>query len=65
MLIKFTQALHSEQEGTAFTPRRCAPVFTHSEFHDVNGTRAIMKRLPKYLWLTAERVAEDGYRAVM
>ena len=24
-----------------------------------------MSRLPKFLWLSAERVAEEGYRAVM
>jgi len=31
----------------------------------VNGTRAEMGRLPKFMWLSAERVAEAGYRAVM
>ena len=65
MLIKFTQALHSEQEGTGVYVSALCPGFTYSEFHDVNGTRTSLRRSPKFLWLTAERVAEDGYRALM
>ena len=65
MLIKFSQALHSEQEGTGVHATALCPGFTYSEFHDVNGTRASMSRMPKFMWLTAEHVAEDGYRAVM
>jgi short-subunit dehydrogenase len=65
MLIKFSQALHSEQKGTGVFVSVLCPGFTISEFHDVNGTRAEMRRLPKFMWLSAERVAEAGYRAVM
>ena len=65
MLIKFSQSLHSEQLGTGVFVSALCPGFTLSEFHDVNGTRAGMNRLPKFMWLSAERVAEDGYRAVM
>src|SRR6202521_4558495 len=65
MLIKFSQSLHSEQKGTAVFVSALCPGFTYSEFHDVNGTRAEMRRLPKFMWLSAERVAEEGYRAVM
>jgi short-subunit dehydrogenase len=65
MLIKFSQALHSEQKGSGVFVSALCPGFTASEFHDVNGTRAEMRRLPKFMWLSAERVAEEGYRAVM
>ena len=65
MLIKFSQSLHSEQKGTGVFVSALCPGFTSSEFHDVNGTRAEMRRLPKFMWLSAERVAEEGYRAVM
>lgn len=65
MLIKFSQSLHSEQKGTGVFVSALCPGFTYSEFHDVNGTRAEMRRLPKFMWLSAERVAEEGYRAVM
>jgi short-subunit dehydrogenase len=65
MLIKMSQSLHSEQQGTGVFVSALCPGFTYSEFHDVNGTRAAMSRLPKFLWLTSERVAEEGYRAMM
>jgi short-subunit dehydrogenase len=65
MLIKMSQSLHSEQQGTGVFVSALCPGFTYSEFHDVNGTRAALNRLPKFLWLTSERVAQDGYRALM
>ena len=65
LMIKFSQSLHSEQSETGVFVSALCPGFTFSEFHDVSGTRAAMNRLPKFLWLSAERVAEDGYRALM
>ena len=65
MLIKMSQSLHSEQQGTGVFVSALCPGFTYSEFHDINGTRAAMSRLPRFLWLTAERVSREGYRAVM
>jgi short-subunit dehydrogenase len=65
MLIKMSQSLHSEQKGTGVHVTALCPGFTYSEFHDVTGTRAELRRLPKMMWLSAERVARDGYDAVM
>jgi len=65
MLIKFSQSLHSEQKGTGVHVTALCPGFTYTEFHDVTGTRASMNRLPKILWLSAERVASEGYDMVM
>jgi hypothetical protein len=65
LMIKFSQSLHSEQSETGVFVSALCPGFTYSEFHDVNGTRAAMNRLPKFLWLSADRVAADGYRALM
>lgn len=65
MLIKFSQSLHSEQKGTGIHVSALCPGFTRSEFHDVTGTRESMERLPNFLWLSAEFVAREGYRAVM
>jgi short-subunit dehydrogenase len=65
LLIKFSQSLHSEQAGTGVYVCALCPGFTYSEFHDVSGTRRQMSRLPKKLWLSAEFVAQAGYRAVM
>ena len=55
----------SEQKGTGVHVTALCPGFTMSEFHDVNGTRGAMGRLPSLMWLSAERVSREGYRAVM
>jgi len=65
MLIKFSQSLHSEQKNTGVHVTALCPGFTYSEFHDVTGMRAVMNRMPKLMWLSAERVALEGYQAVM
>jgi short-subunit dehydrogenase len=65
LLIKSSQSLHSEQDGTGVFVCALCPGFTLSEFHDVSGTRAAMNRMLRYMWLSAERVAREGYRAVM
>jgi short-subunit dehydrogenase len=39
------------------------PGLTWSEFHDVNGTRPQLGRIPGFVWQTAEAVADIGYRA--
>lgn len=65
MLIKMSQSLHSEQKGTGVHVTALCPGFTHSEFHDVTGTREEMRRMPKLMWLSAERVAREGHDAVM
>jgi uncharacterized protein len=65
LLISFSQALHSEQKGTGVHVTALCPGFTLTEFHDVTGSREAMNRLPRVLWLQAERVAQEGYRAVM
>ena len=65
MLIKLSQSLHSEQKDTGVHVTALCPGFTYSEFHDVNGTREAMRRLPGMMWLSADRVAREGYDAVM
>jgi short-subunit dehydrogenase len=64
-MISFSEALYAETRGSGIHVTALCPGFTYSEFHDVNGTRAMMNRLPKFLWLTSARVAEEGYAAVM
>ncbi len=63
-LIGFSQALHAEYSGTGIHVSALCPGLTHSEFHDVNGSRENMRRVPKFLWLTPERVAAEGYAAL-
>jgi short-subunit dehydrogenase len=65
MLIAFSEALHAEQKGTNVHVTALCPGFTYTEFHDANGTRGRLRRVPKFLWLSAEKVADEGYSAVM
>ena len=64
-LVKFSQTLHVEALDAGVHVTALCPGFTYSEFHDVTGTRAHVSKFPKYMWKTAESVAEAGYAAVM
>lgn len=63
-LVRFSQALHVETQGTGVHVTALCPGFTWSEFHDANGTREEANRIPKWMWLDADTVVEQGYRAV-
>ena len=65
LMIKFSQSLHTEQRGSGIHVSALCPGFTLTEFHDVNGTRSVMNRLPRFMWLSVERVAREGYEALM
>ena len=64
-VIKFSESLgHEVRRNGVFVTALC-PGFTYSEFHDVTGTRAMMNRMPRWMWLSAADVARQGYEAVM
>jgi len=62
-LIKLSEALRLEVEGSGVHVSAVAPGYTMSEFHDVNGARPVVSGLPDYWVLTAEQVARAGYAA--
>jgi short-subunit dehydrogenase len=62
-LIKFSQSLNAELKADGVHVSALCPGFTYSEFHDVNGTREATSRLPDYMWMSAEEVAENGVDA--
>ena len=64
-LIRFSEALHSENAAKGVHVTAVCPGFTWSEFHDVTGTRDKMNTVPGLLWLEASAVAREGYGAVM
>ncbi|HKR89101.1 MAG TPA: SDR family NAD(P)-dependent oxidoreductase, partial [Phenylobacterium sp.] len=65
LLIKFSQSLHLEAAADGVHVSALCPGFTYTEFHDVNGTRArTSAATPRWMWLQADRVVEDGWRAV-
>jgi len=63
-LIKFSQSLALENSGRGVNVCALCPGFTYSEFHDVTGTRSIVSRMPRWMWLGADEVARQGIDAV-
>ncbi len=64
-LVRFSQSVGLEVLRHNVHVTALCPGFTHTEFHDVSGTRDLVRQLPRFMWMDAERVARDGYRAVM
>ncbi len=51
-VINFTQSLHLEARDFNVHITALCPGFTYTEFHDVNGTRNLVKKVPKnYGWM--------------
>lgn len=59
-MVKFTESLALENADAGVRACALCPGFTWSEFHDVTGTRAMMSKLPKWMWLDADDVARAG-----
>ncbi len=62
-LVKFSQSLALENTATGVNVCAVCPGFTYSEFHDVTGTRGIVSKMPKWMWMRAEDVARIGIDA--
>lgn len=58
-LVKFSQALHLENQAHGVHATALCPGFTVSEFHDVTGTRGRMQ-VSAGMWLDAAAVAQAG-----
>ena len=63
-LIRFSETLALECRERGVHVTALCPGFTWSEFHDVNGMRGNVSKLPGYLWQDAESVARIGVDAV-
>ncbi|MDL4817364.1 SDR family NAD(P)-dependent oxidoreductase [Actinomadura opuntiae] len=63
-LLNTSQALDMELKPHGIHVTALCPGFTHSEFHDVMGTRGQADRLPKILWQRPEHVVTEGWTAV-
>lgn len=62
-MIRFSESLALECEPDGVRVCALCPGFTHSEFHDVTGTRQQLAALPGWMWMSAERVVREGLAA--
>lgn len=63
-LIRFSESLAAEVRGQGVHVTALCPGFTLSEFHDVNGMRERVSRMPAWLWMDAISVVQAGIAAV-
>jgi hypothetical protein len=64
-MIKFSESLAHEVRPRGVHVTAVCPGFTLSEFHDVTGTREMMKDMPAFMWMDSPTVARQGFDAVM
>lgn len=64
-LIRFSQSLALENNSRGVHVTALCPGFTYSEFHDVNGARSIVSKMPKWMWMQADAVVRQGIDAVL
>lgn len=63
-LIRFSETLDQESRSRGVFVTALCPGMTYTEFHDVNGMREKVSKLPKGIWLTSAEVARLGVNAV-
>ena len=62
--VKFLESLAAELWGSGVHVCVVCPGFTRSEFHAVMGTRAVVSKLPRFMWQDARSIAREGIAAV-
>lgn len=63
-MIKFSHSLHLEAAEHKVHVTALCPGFTYTEFHDVNGTRSMVSKMSKKLWMSADEVVKQGMLAI-
>lgn len=63
-VLAMSQSLDMELKPHGIHVTALCPGFTHSEFHDVMGTRDAADRLPRFMWQQPEPVVREGWAAV-
>jgi len=61
--IKTSESLALENEAKGVRVLALCPGFTYSEFHDTNGSRPLVSKMPKWLWMHADAVVREGLAA--
>ena len=65
LVVRFSESLARELRPHGVHVTSLCPGFTRTEFHDVNNMREAVNRLPAWMWLDADTVAQQGFDAVM
>ena len=63
-LIKFSESLNAEMQGTGVQVSALCPGFVLTEFHDVNGTREGINSLPGFMVMDADVCAKLAAEAL-
>lgn len=64
-LVRFSEALQMELDGTGVRVQALCPGFTHTEFHSSPEYRNVQRtRLPECFWMTAREVVKQSLRAL-
>ncbi len=63
-VIRFSHSLHLEGKDKGIHVTALCPGFTYTEFHDANGTRSMVSKLPKFMWMSSQEVVSQGIDAV-
>lgn len=63
-VLNMSQSLDMELKPQGIHVTALCPGFTHSEFHDVMGTRDAANHLPQVLWQQPEAVVSEAWQAV-
>jgi short-subunit dehydrogenase len=63
-VLGMSQSLDMELKPHGIHVTALCPGFTHTEFHDVMGTRDAADQLPRLLWQQPEEVVNEGWAAV-
>src|SRR5256714_1905708 len=63
-VLSFTEAIHEELRGTGVTVTAVCPGPVRTEFGEAGGFGGADDRIPGWMWLNADKVAEDALDAV-
>jgi uncharacterized protein len=63
-LVRWSESLSLEVRQRGVHVLALCPGFTYTEFHDVNGARALVNRLPKWLWMDVDSVVSEAIIAM-
>jgi len=64
-VVSLSNTLQAEVGHSGANVSALCPGLTYTEFHDVTGTREMVRKVPKSQWMDAQSVADQAYDAVM